>query len=101
MSEIDELRQEMAALRAELAEWKAIVVGQEGKIGRALGVAEGVGETQGLLNKGFDARLSCLEGKVMPQPIPLGTVQVVVPEIKYAGWPVNDFCTSSVRAGTE
>lgn len=56
----------IATLRDQLEEWKAIVANQEGKIGRALGLAEGAVQTQGLLNKSFDARISSLESARTP-----------------------------------
>ena len=61
MSEIEELRKEVAALRTELEHWQTIVVCQEGKTGRALGLAEGAAEMQGLLNRSFEARIAALE----------------------------------------
>lgn len=88
MSEIEELRKEIVALRDELEKWQAIVVSQEGKIGRALGVAEGAAETQGLLNKSFDARIWSLEMRTHIQSVPV--VQPLKADPKDITWRIPD-----------
>lgn len=67
MSEIEELRKEVDAMRAEVTEWKAIAISQLSTASRARGFAEGVAEIVKLRLDWLEQRVLALELKQFPQ----------------------------------
>jgi hypothetical protein len=76
MSETEELRAEIAALRGELEQWKARVVEIMGVASRAQGLVEGVADMQKIINASNERRLIALESHPEPKPIPFGTTYI-------------------------
>jgi hypothetical protein len=61
MTEFDELKAEVSALRAEVEKWKAITIDVLGKASRAQGFAEGIGEGANMQIRFLTDRVSALE----------------------------------------
>jgi ubiquinone biosynthesis protein UbiJ len=72
MTEFDELKAEVAALRAEVDKWKAITIDVLGKASRAQGFAEGVGEGARMQLDALNGRVTMLEMSQNNKPLPFG-----------------------------
>lgn len=81
MSELEELKADVVALRTEVEQWKAHVVEIMGVASRAQGLVEGVAEIQKVLNTSFERRLLALETR--------GRKQAASPPTYPVGMPVN------------
>lgn len=69
MTEFDELKAEVVALRAEVDKWKAITIDVLGKASRAQGFAEGVSEGANMQIKFLTSRIDTIENRSLsPTP---------------------------------
>ena len=68
MSEIEELREEIAALRAEFERWRTHMLRTTSAANRALGYSHGIGEGAKIRLDAVDGRLAAIEARVWKTP---------------------------------
>jgi hypothetical protein len=76
MTDFDDLKAEVAALRAEVEKWKTITIEVLGKASRAQGFAEGVGEGANMSIRFLTDRIAALENRNFLKPLPFGTTHL-------------------------
>ena len=76
MSEVEELKAEIAVLRGEVEKWKTITIEVLGKASRAQGFAEGVGEGANMSIRFLTDRIAALENGNFLKQLPFGTTHL-------------------------